>query len=214
MYVVARKIAEGKNWARWLLAIGFAFNIFRNIFSGPSFFSGDAILGIVTAVDLIVTALAVVLLFQQSSSAWFKSLAKPVGEEVAAADRNPIIEEESDLTIKSKSGGNSRQITKIWLIVCQLILLLLVLPWFFMLIIAMNAGWPSAIGEYGLSLGSVSFDLLMIYPIIAAPLSFAAWKLYERRQYIWAATVAIAPLLLLLLELLFWLMNSESMVSS
>lgn len=79
MFFVVRKIADGKNWARLLILIGFAANILINACRRPSFISGDAISGIVTAGILIGTALAIALLFQKSSNNWFNPKSKDQG---------------------------------------------------------------------------------------------------------------------------------------
>lgn len=73
MFLVARKIAGGKNWARWLLLIGFIFIVITSLCTIQMILDGDAITGISVLSQVIITGMAVNLLFQSSSSRWFSS---------------------------------------------------------------------------------------------------------------------------------------------
>jgi len=73
MFVVARKIEDGKNWARWLLLIGFIFIVTTSLCGIQILLEGDALRGISVLSQVIVTGMAVTLLFQPSSSRWFSS---------------------------------------------------------------------------------------------------------------------------------------------
>ena len=73
MFVVARKIEDGKNWARWLLMIGFIFIVITSLCGIQILLEGDALRGISVLSQVIVTGMAVTLLFQPSSSRWFSS---------------------------------------------------------------------------------------------------------------------------------------------
>jgi hypothetical protein len=73
-YYVVRKIAEGRNWARWLLLIGFGLILMSSL---PSFtrLANDFVGGVMVLVQLVGTAIALALLFQGRSSQWFKPAA-------------------------------------------------------------------------------------------------------------------------------------------
>lgn len=73
MFIVARKIADVRNWARWLLLIGFVLTMLNTVLNMPSLIFGNAIAGMMGLGEIIVTALAVALLFQRPSSIWFKT---------------------------------------------------------------------------------------------------------------------------------------------
>lgn len=72
MFFVAGKIADRKNWARWLLLLGFILLMAATIHNMPLLVFGDVVFGLTIMVQLLVTALAVALLFQESCTAWFK----------------------------------------------------------------------------------------------------------------------------------------------
>jgi hypothetical protein len=73
MYFVAAKIAARKNWARWLLLVGFAVLMILTTHNMPLLVFGDATLGILLMVQVLGTAVAVALLFQRPCSEWFGS---------------------------------------------------------------------------------------------------------------------------------------------
>lgn len=73
MLFVTVKIANGKNWARWFLLIGFVLSLVITTIGLRELISRDAISGVISLSQVLVTAVAVALLFQRPSSAWFKS---------------------------------------------------------------------------------------------------------------------------------------------
>lgn len=91
MFLVARKIADGRNWARWLLLIGFGLSVVTIVCNVQIILGGDALNGISSLSQIIVTALAATLLFQKSSSTWFKTGRRDEGQ--------------VDASIKSDSEG-------------------------------------------------------------------------------------------------------------
>jgi hypothetical protein len=65
------KIGKGKNWARILYLILFLIGIPSAVINLIQFFTTWAISGIIGFCEIILDAVAVILLFQKSSSAWF-----------------------------------------------------------------------------------------------------------------------------------------------
>ena len=84
MYFVTIKIAAERNWARWLLLVGFLLYLLGIICNMRVILSGDAISGIEILSQVLVTGLAAALLFQRPSSVWF------TGDE--NAEKNSVIE--------------------------------------------------------------------------------------------------------------------------
>ena len=65
-------------------------------------------------------------------------------------------------------------------------------------------GWPYVISVEGWDLLAVLFSLMMCYPFYFIGFTIASRALYKRRQYKWAAIVAIAPVLLAIPLVMLW----------
>lgn len=71
MYFVATKVAAGRNWARWLLLGGFIILVVISNWNMQLLIFGNAALGLLILIQMLVTAVAVALLFQQPCNTWF-----------------------------------------------------------------------------------------------------------------------------------------------
>ena len=91
MFLVARKIADGKNWARWLLLIGFIFIVIASLCNIQMILNGDAIAGISILSQVFITGMAVTLLFQPSSSRWFSPKKRVIGRVDLSNDSEVVV---------------------------------------------------------------------------------------------------------------------------
>jgi hypothetical protein len=92
-----------------------------------------------------------------------------------------------------------------WMIASQLIAGLLLIPWFGLFVFASMIGWPAVIeAEGGWDFLSVTFSLMLSYPLYAIISIAVAWGLYFKRQYRWASIVTSIPLLLSILLFILW----------
>ena len=70
-FFVATRIAAGENWARWALVGGLVVITLICTLSLPTLLAGDVSRGIGALAQVLVTGVAVALLFQGPANAWF-----------------------------------------------------------------------------------------------------------------------------------------------
>jgi hypothetical protein len=116
----------------------------------------------------------------------------------------PLVSEHTE----PKESNHSK--TKIWLILSQVIAGLILVPWCGLLLFASMIGWPDVIeAEGGWDFLSVTFSLMLFYPVLAIIPVFLAWNLYAKKRFREAAIVTSLPILMFITGILLWLLGSR-----
>ncbi len=169
LFFIISQIAAGKNWARWLLVVGFAMSLFNSPRAMQALVSGETLSALMSLAEAAVLAASVAFLFQRRSSAWFTA-DKPSGDH--SADDDGLTEEgsqagefnEMSLAIQSvviTAKRSRRRWTLILMLSSQLLCALLIFPWFYLLAVLLSfdilPGW-----RYAVAAGALI--LLLLYP--------------------------------------------------
>lgn len=199
LFILTSQIAAGKNWARWLLIVGSIFSLLNSIGVMP---------GLLVMIELIVLVLSVSLLFQPASSEWFKSEKSDKEKDLDNEDFQDSAagQVDQDMAIESgveKARDSTQILTLIWMLITQAFSVFFIVPWFFLLGFAAEAGglaWETfSIVEI---IGTLAIALLLIHPITAIVFSVISWFLFIKKRYGWAALVtsfSILPFILYML---------------
>ena len=204
LFIITSQIAAGKNWARWLLLIGFAFSLLNSPSGIQALSSGDTLSGLMSVTETVILAVAVAFLFQRTSSAWFKR--DKLAEDKSIEDDELETSEFNEVSLAIQSGiitaeKSKKRWTLILMISSQLISALLLVPWLFLWPVLLSfdilPGWRYAIA-------ATALILLLLYPLWAITLFVVAWIKYAKQQYKWASVATIAPLFLTIVLLVLW----------